>query len=207
MRITSTFSRLAAATAAVMLLGATAQAQSDQQGAQFGPRVKAAGQPAGQPPVPQTLATFGAWKIQCEDQPVPKAADGSQPPPVKQCGMVQGATSEKNPQAQLTLVVVKTKQGEKTVTMMRVIAPIGVYLPTGVALEIDGNAVGRVPFTRCMPQLCMAFAEASPETLAKMKKGKEANFIIYEAPGIGLPMKLKLDGFDKGLASLDKAAN
>ena len=212
MRITSKFSQLAAVFAATMMLGSIAQAQTGQQGIQFGPRVKLpgqqaqAGQPAAPPP-PQTLATFGAWKIQCEEQQQPKAADGSQPPAAKQCGMVQGATSEKNPQAQMTLVVVKTKQGDKTVTMMRVIAPIGVYLPTGVALEIDGNAVGRVPFTRCMPQLCMAFAEASPETLLKLKKGKEANFIIYEAPGIGLPMKLKLDGFDKGLASLDKVSN
>jgi invasion protein IalB len=95
-------------------------------------------------------------------------------------------------------------QGDKTGFNMRVIAPIGVFLPTGVALEIDGEAVGRVPFTRCMPQVCMAFAEASPETIAKMKKGKEANFIIYEAPGMGLPMKLSLEGFSASLAELEK---
>ena len=101
-------------------------------------------------------------------------------------------------------MLVKTKAGDKTQINMRVIAPIGVFLPTGVALEIDGNAVGRVPFTRCMPQVCMAFAEASPETLAKMKKGNLANFIIYEAPGIGLPMKLSLEGFSAALGELDK---
>jgi invasion protein IalB len=55
-----------------------------------------------------------------------------------------------------------------------------------------------------MPQVCMAFAEASPETLAKMKKGKEANFIIYEAPGVGLPMKVSLDGFSASLSALEK---
>jgi invasion protein IalB len=55
-----------------------------------------------------------------------------------------------------------------------------------------------------MPQVCMAFAEASPETLAKMKKGNQANFIIYEAPGIGLPMKLSLEGFSAALGELDK---
>ena len=52
----------------------------------------------------------------------------------------------------------------------------------------------------------MAFAEASPDTLAKLKKGKEANFIIYEAPGIGMPMKLSLEGFSASLAALDKAS-
>ena len=83
-------------------------------------------------------------------------------------------------------------------------AALGVFLPTGVALEIDGTAVGRVPFNRCLPQVCMAIAEASPETLEKLKKGKEANFIIYEAPGIGLPMKLSLSGFTASLSALEK---
>ena len=44
-------------------------------------------------------------------------------------------------------------------------APIGVFLPTGVGLEIDGVAVSRVPFSNCLPQICLARAEASPETL------------------------------------------
>ena len=176
---------------------------SQTQAQQFGPRIKP-GQPqpgAGNPPAAETVATHGAWKIQCEA--APPAAEGQTPGP-RQCGMVQGAKNEKNPKAVLTLVIVKTKAGDKTTTMMRVMAPIGVFLPTGVALEIDGAAVGRVPFTRCMPQICMAFAEASPETLTKMKKGGEANFIIYEAPGLGLPMKLSLEGFSAALAELDK---
>ena len=208
MRITTELRRLAAPAFIGLLLSiaslAPATAQTQQQ---FGPRVtaKTNQQPAAQPAVPATevVATHGAWKIQCETAPKGAATEG-QTEGQRQCGMVQGAQNEKNPKAQLTLIIVKTKQGDKLVTMMRVMAPIGVFLPTGVALEIDGNAVGRVPFTRCMPQICMAFAEASPETLAKLKKGTEANFIIYEAPGLGLPMKLSLDGFSAALAALDQ---
>jgi invasion protein IalB len=118
--------------------------------------------------------------------------------------MVQSTKSEKNAKVVLSLIIGKMKQGDKDVTMMRVMAPIGVFLPTGVALEIDGAAVGRVPFTRCAPQLCMAIAEASPETLVKLKKGNAANFIIYEAPGVGLPMAISLKGFSDALANLDK---
>ena len=165
-----------------------AVAQSSGDASQFGPRAGKTSQPgAGQPTV-EIIASHGPWKIQCETQVKSDKSDSQ-----RQCGMVQTAQNEKNPKATLTLVLVNSKQGDKSQTTMRVIAPIGVFLPTGVALEIDGNAVGRVPFTRCMPQVCMAFAEASPETLTKMKKGNEANFIIYEAPGIGLPMKLSLD--------------
>jgi invasion protein IalB len=167
---------------------------------QFGPRANA--KTAQAAPTAEIVATHGAWKIQCETTSKANATEG-QTENQRQCGLVQGAQSEKNPKAGLTLVVIKTKQGDKAVTMMRVMAPIGVFLPTGVALEIDGAAVGRVPFTRCLPQICIAFAEASPDTLAKLKKGTAANFIVYEAPGIGLPMKMSLDGFSAGLAALD----
>jgi invasion protein IalB len=182
-------------------------AGDQQQTPQFGPRKKAGqqqGQPGQQqqPPKIDVIAENGQWKVQCETVPPMEGQPGG-----RQCGMIQVTKSDKNPKASLTLVIVSTKQNGKQLYNMRVIAPIGVFLPTGVALEIDGNAVGRVPFTRCMPQICMAFAEASPDTLSKLKKGKLANFIIYEAPGIGLPMKLSLEGFSASLAALDKASN
>lgn len=187
-------------------LAGGAFAQTESQPAQkgekqkFGPRVNQLPQTGGQqPPKIDLIATHGAWKVQCETNP--QVQEGQAPG--RQCGMVQSTKSEKNPNVTLTLIMVKSKQGDKDVTMMRVIAPLGVFLPTGVALEIDGNAVGRVPFTRCMAQVCMAFAEASAETLSKMKKGKTANFIIYEAPGLGMPMKLSLGGFSAGLQALD----
>lgn len=190
--------------------GTTAQ-KGDQQAPadgqpQFGPRAKKQqgqqqGQPGKEPPKIDLVAENGNWKVQCETLP---AMDGQ--PGGRQCGMIQVTQSEKNAKATLTLVIVSTKQNGKQLYNMRVIAPIGVFLPTGVALEIDGNAVGRVPFTRCMPQVCMAFAEASADTVSKLKKGKQANFIIYEAPGIGLPMKLSLEGFSASLAALDKAS-
>ncbi len=198
--------------AAIGLLGfccpLAAQAQQDTPAAgqqNFGPRTKA-GQPAQpgatqQPPAAETVATNGAWQVQCGTASAP---DGSPDPAgKKQCGMVQVTKSEKNANIGLSLIIVKAKQGDKDVLMMRVMAPIGVYLPTGVALEIDGAAVGRVPFTRCRPQICEAFAEASPETLAKMKKGTAANFIIYEAPGLGIPMKISLAGFGASLTALN----
>jgi invasion protein IalB len=184
-------------------LSAIAQVEQPATGQQnFGPRVKP-GQPAQQAPAPaaETVATHGAWQIQCGTAPAAEgAADQT---PKKSCGMVQVTRSEKNEKVGLSLVIVKAKQGDKDVVMMRVMAPIGVYLPTGVALEIDGAAVGRVPFTRCRPQICEALAEASPPTLEKLKKGTTANFIVYEAPGLGVPMKISLDGFSAALDSLN----
>jgi invasion protein IalB len=167
----------------------------------FGPRIKPAQGTGQQGPAPEVVATHGDWKIQCET--APKAASG-EAAPRKQCGMVQTTRNEKQPKAMLTLVLVKEKQNDKVVPMMRVVAPIGVFLPTGIALEVDGAAVGRVPFTRCLRQVCFAFAAASGDMFEKLRKGKTANFIIYEGPGLALPMKISLSGFSAAFAALDE---
>ncbi len=200
---------------------------------QFGPRAQqpqagANGQrmqgqrPPANPPV--VLGKFGDWQLQCDRQQQPgdqtassdqasgtaNGQSGKSDPaaakkqPEQQCGLVQNTRDPKRENVQMSLIIASGMQNNKRVTMMRVIAPIGVFLPTGVALEIDGQAVGRVPFTRCLPQVCVAFAEASPPTLDKMKKGGKANFIIYEAPGIGVQMPINLTGFSKALAELEK---
>lgn len=204
MRITNSLRTLAVAGLLGLFCPVSAFAQTEQPAAgqkAFGPRIKAgnAGQPVAAPAA-ETVATHGAWQIQCGTAPADAGGDQAGK---KSCGMVQITHSEKNANIGLSLVIIKTKQADKDVIMMRVMAPIGVYLPTGVALEIDGAAVGRVPFTRCRPQICEALAEASPETLAKMKKGTVANFIVYEAPGLGVPMKISLEGFSAAMDNLN----
>lgn len=212
-RITTSLCTLAAAGLLCLFPPVSAFAQEAQPtppGTAFGPRVKQGqagqqGQPGktGRPAaIPaDIIATHGAWQIQCSTPPAPAAA-GAQAGK-KSCGMVQLARSPKNEKIVISLILQKTKQAEKDVTTMRMLVPIGVYLPTGVALEIDGAAVGRAPFVRCRPQICEAFAEVSPESLGKMQKGTAANFIIYEAPGLGIPLKISLEGFSAALENLN----
>jgi invasion protein IalB len=204
--------RWTALTVAALLTVAPALAQQAQapQKNNFGPRNPAIqnkqGQqqrqpgPRAQGPAPQVIATHGDWKIQCEA--AGKANAQGQAQNAKQCAMVQSARSDKNAKLGLTTVFVRGKQNGKDVTMMRILAPIGVYLPTGVALEVDGGAVGRLPFMRCLPQICVAFGEAGNQTLDKFRKGSAANFIIYEAPGIGMPIKISLNGFAAAFTAL-----
>lgn len=194
---------------ASLLLVGGAQAQQQQppdaEVQQFGPRANQAQQQRQQQqqqqPKPELIATHGEWSVQCQEQQV--AGDDGEAAAARTCGMTQTVQSDQ-PGVGLTLVMVKGEQEGNEVTMMRVMAPIGVYLPTGVALEIDGEAVGRVPFTRCVPQTCIAVAEASPPTLEKMKAGAVANFIIYEGPGSGMGMELSLSGFTAALDELNK---
>lgn len=170
---------------------------------QFGPRISPNAQQKqrlANLPKPETIATHGAWKIECDAVPASTDANAAKE---RACGMVQTAVDSKRPGIGLTLVLRKNKQNDKVIPMMQVIAPLGVYLPLGVALEVDGEAVGRVPFTRCSSQLCIAVAEASAPTLEKLRKGAIAKFIIYENPGVGVPLEFSLKGFTAAFDGLD----
>lgn len=173
-------------------------------GTAFGPRAGKAqpGQP--QPKLKtETIATHGAWQVQCSEIQMP---EGQTPPPnAKSCGMVQTAKNEKLQELALTIIVNRGKAGDKRTTMMRVLAPIGVFLPTGIPVEIDGAALpNRLQFTQCAPRVCEAIGDFSDETLGKFRKGAKSTFYIYAKAGTGIPMNVSLDGFAAALAALDK---
>ncbi len=171
----------------------------------FGPRVRppaGARQPARRGPKPDIIMTKGMWKVICETLPVAK--DKTQ----KACYVSATAIDPKRKNVFISLIVLKTPRKDKAGKvklghMMNVRAPVGVYLPTGIGLEIDGKAIARVPFIRCNPVFCESIAEARPKTLAQLKKGKVARFIVYAAPGVGLPLEFKLAGFTAALNKLD----
>lgn len=171
----------------------------------FGPRKKPQGQTAQKrPPVPKVekVATHGAWAIQCMEAPAnPQAGTEAG----KSCGMTQQGKSEKSEKVALSVIVNQVKRGDKSAVFMRIMAPIGVYLPTGIPVEIDGAALpSRMVFTRCVPPICEAMGEMSPETLTKFKKGTASNFYLYDRPGNGYPIKISLEGFAAALTALEK---
>jgi invasion protein IalB len=208
-RITSVSASLALASLlALSPLAAAQDSKTDQQvpedeAGAFGPRAGAqqqqqnGGQGAAQAPKTETIATHGQWAVQCTE--LPAEAGG------KSCGMIQNTKNTKDERIALSVIVSRVKRDGKAATFMRILAPIGVYLPTGIPMEIDGAALPtRMQFSRCLPRMCEGFGEASPETLAKFKKGADVTFYLYDRPGNGYPMKISLDGFGAALTALDK---
>jgi invasion protein IalB len=84
---------------------------------------------------------------------------------------------------------------------MRVVAPLGVLLPSGLGLKIDNADIGRAGFVRCLPNGCIAEVVMNDDLLTKLRNGKTATFVIFQTPeeGIGFPMSLKgfAEGYDK----------
>jgi invasion protein IalB len=130
------------------------------------------------------------WQVRCDTPPGAQA---------EQCALIQSVTAEDRANVGLTVIVLKT--ADQKARLMRVIAPVGVLLPSGLGLKIDQQDVGRAGFVRCLPNGCVAEVVMDDNLLKQMRNGQTATFIIFQTPeeGIGFPMSLKGfgEGFDK----------
>ncbi len=113
---------------------------------------------------------------------------------------MQFVTAEDRENVGLTVIVLKT--ADKKAKIMRVLAPLGVLLPSGLGLKIDDTDLGRAGFVRCLPNGCVAEVILEDKLLEKLKTGKTATFVIFQTPeeGIGIPISLK--GFGEGYDQL-----
>ncbi|HSP48908.1 MAG TPA: invasion associated locus B family protein [Pseudolabrys sp.] len=131
------------------------------------------------------------WQIRCDTPPGAKS---------EQCALIQSVTAEDRANVGLTVIVLKTADLKSR--LMRVVAPLGVLLPSGLGLKIDQTDVGRAGFVRCLPNGCIAEVVMDDALIAKLHTGKTATFIIFQTPeeGIGFPMSLA--GFGEGYDKL-----
>ncbi len=131
------------------------------------------------------------WQVRCD---TPPGAQG------EQCALIQSVTAEDRPNVGLTVIVLKT--ADQKSRLMRVLAPLGVLLPSGLGLKIDKADVGRAGFVRCLPNGCVAEVQMDENLMKQLRTGQAATFIIFQTPeeGIGIPMSLK--GFGEGYDKL-----
>ena len=138
-------------------------------------------------------AVHGEWEIRCD---TPPGAQG------EQCLLLQSVKAEDRPNVGITVVALKT--ADQKSRLLRVLAPLGVILPKGVRLVIDGQeaTAAAAPFVRCLPNGCLAEQEISDATLQKLKTGRSAVFIFFETEEEGIGMPLSLEGFAQGFDQL-----
>ena len=82
-------------------------------------------------------SVHGDWQIRCDTPP------GAQS---EQCALMQSVTAEDRPNIGLTVIVLKTSDQKSR--LMRVVAPLGVLLPSGLGLKIDNQDFGCAGFVR-----------------------------------------------------------
>lgn len=136
-------------------------------------------------------STHGAWSIICDTPPGASA---------EQCAMMQNVIAEDRPEVGLSVVVLRTADNKAEI--LRVLAPLGVLLPNGLGLNVDGKDIGRAYFVRCFQDGCYAEVILEKQLLDTLSKGKAATFIVFQTPEEGIGIPVDLTGFSAGFAAL-----
>lgn len=139
----------------------------------------------------EVKSSHGDWQMRCDTPP------GSEK---EQCALIQNVTAEDRENVGLSVIVLKT--ADKQARILRVLAPLGVLLPSGLGLRVDDADIGRAGFVRCLPNGCIAEVILEDELLSKLKTGSQATFIIFQTPEEGIGIPISLNGFSAGYDAL-----
>jgi invasion protein IalB len=99
-------------------------------------------------------------------------------------------------------VVVVLRTADGTAEILRVLAPLGVLLPNGLGLNIDGQDIGRAYFVRCFDDGCYAEVILEEPLLGNLRDGDLATFIVFQTPEEGIGIPVELEGFRSGYDAL-----
>ena len=135
--------------------------------------------------------THGAWSMVCSTPPGATA---------EQCAMMQNVVAEERPEMGLSVVVFRSADNKAEI--LRVLTPLGVLLPNGLGLYVDGKDIGRAYFARCFEDGCYAEVILEKQLLDTFKSGKSAVFIVFQAPEEGIGIPVDLSGFSEAFAAL-----
>jgi invasion protein IalB len=133
----------------------------------------------------------GDWELRCETPPGASR---------EQCALLQSVAAEDRPNVNLVVIVLKTADGKSR--LLRVVAPLGVLLPSGLGLKVDDTDIGRAGFVRCLPTGCVAEVVMEDKLLEQLRTGTTATFIIFQTPEEGVGIPLTLAGFKEGFEKL-----
>jgi len=155
----------------------------------LGPALRPSGEAFAQGAV---KSVHGDWQVRCD---TPPGAPG------EQCALIQSVTAEDRPNVGLTVIVLRT--ADRQTRLLRVLAPLGVLLPSGLGLRIDEQDVGRAGFVRCVEKTgCIAEVVMEEQLMSQLRTGKMATFIIFQTPGEGIGIPISLAGFNEGIDKL-----
>jgi len=148
---------------------------------------------AGSPTYAQGVvrSQHGDWQMSCDTPP------GAS---FEQCAIIQNVTAEDQPNVGLSVIVLKT--ADQQARLLRVLVPLGVLLPNGLGLNVDGTDMGRVAFVRCLPNGCIAEVIMDDNLLKVLEEGLSAIFVVFKTPEEGIGIPVSLNGFSEGFAAL-----
>ncbi len=145
----------------------------------------------GRPTDGTVRSQHGDWQVVC--RPPPPGASK------EVCAVVQSVTAEDRNNVGLTVYFQTFSDGTQ---VLRVFAPLGVLLPPGLGLKIDGTDIGNAPFLRCHSFACYAQVTVQKTLIDQLRNGQTAIFIIFQTEEAGIGIPISLSGFKEAVDAL-----
>ncbi|MDZ7752609.1 MAG: invasion associated locus B family protein [Gammaproteobacteria bacterium] len=128
---------------------------------------------------------YGDWRYDC--------------PQGQNCRIYQSLAERGAERAFVTMEVVRRNQGGAYASIT---LPLGIYLPTGIAVRVDQGLTRELPVTVCLPGGCKVLLPLDDELLDAMERGERLRLRFYQASDDPLEVTLSLRGFTAGHAAL-----
>lgn len=147
----------------------------------------------------QLKGKFGFWEHRC----------GTPPGATREvCALVQSVSHRDRPNMFLLVIVQTAPDNTKR---MRVVAPLGVFLPRGLGITVDNARVAKTDFQLCgrLPMAddafgCLAEFAVDDALLAKLKSTQTAYLgFFFNSPDKGIALELSVAGLGDGIAKLN----
>jgi invasion protein IalB len=144
-----------------------------------------------------TRREMGDWSVLC-------TADGTQ------CAMQQVGRTAQGEDALMVEIrkypEPQAVEGRQLVAFGVFLVPLGVLLEPQLALQVDGNDLGRAPYFRCRPDACEARVPLDQNVIDSFIRGARARFIFVAPNGDEgmqeVAAEVSLSGFTRAYNSL-----
>jgi invasion protein IalB len=140
---------------------------------------------------PEHGQTFKDWTARCEQAP------GTD---LKRCFIFQNLVLKESGKRLVHMAVgylAADGQAAAVVTM-----PLGISLPAGASISVDGGTPQQIIIERCDNDGCVGALALSKQLVAELKRGKEARISFHDGTRRRIAVPVSLLGFTAGFNSL-----
>jgi len=141
---------------------------------------------------PEHGQTFKSWTARCEQTP------GTE---VERCFIFQNLVLKESGKRLVHMAVGYLAADGKPAAVVTM--PLGISLPPGATISVDGGAPENIVIERCDANGCIGAVALSGRFIADLKRGREARIAFHDASRRRIAVPLSLLGFTAGFNSLE----
>lgn len=142
---------------------------------------------------PEHGQTFKNWTARCEQAPGTRE---------ERCFIFQNLVLKESGQRLVHVAVGYLAADRRAAAVVTL--PLGISLPPGAAISVDGGDAVKLIIERCDSNGCIGAVALSDSLIAALKRGREARVSFHDGTRRRIAVPVSLLGFTAGFESLDR---